>query len=81
MRTLYVVVERLAGRQAYLGILGLLLLGSLGVPIPEALKVGTIQVGPSALTANRCQHVRPRPGFLRSLSLVQLADRRPNVFP
>ena len=35
MLTLYVVVERLAGRQAYLGILGLLLLGSLGVRIPE----------------------------------------------
>jgi membrane protein DedA with SNARE-associated domain len=39
MLTLQTVVEHLAGHHAYLGILGLLLLGSLGVPIPEELPI------------------------------------------
>jgi membrane protein DedA with SNARE-associated domain len=39
MPTLSGIVEHLAGHHAYLGILGLLLLGSLGVPIPEELPI------------------------------------------
>lgn len=39
MLTLQTVVEHLAGHHAYLGILGLLLLASLGVPIPEELPI------------------------------------------